>query len=281
MTTKPGSPLIRLILIAAVGFSTAAIAEPATAQTTGRALGFDTANFDKSVRPQDDFFRYVNGGWLKRTEIPADASAWGAFNELREMSRESMHAIFQEAAKSNAAAGTEERKVGDLYASFMDTVRIEQLGITPLQGELKTIAGIRSATDLPAAFAHFARLGVQAPLSLFVGSDPKRSDVNIVQINQSGLGMPDRDYYLRKEPKMEETRKAYTAYIARLFSLAGQSDPAGAAGRILALETAIATSHWDRARSRDRNATYNKMTVAELAALTPSFGWSAFLKEAG
>ncbi|MDP9178734.1 MAG: M13 family metallopeptidase [Gemmatimonadota bacterium] len=273
--------IARLILAAGAALTAGPFIEPAAAQSGGRALGFDTANFDKSVRPQDDFFRYVNGGWLKRTEIPADASAWGAFNELRELSRESLHTIFMDAAKSSAAAGTEERKVGDLYATFMDTARVEQLGITPLQGELKTIAAIRSAADLPAAFAHFARLSVQAPLALFVGSDPKRSDVNIVLINQSGLGMPDRDYYLRTEPRMEETRKAYTAYMARLFSLAGQPDPSGAAARILALETAIATPQWDRARSRDRNATYNKMTVAELAALTPSFTWSAYLKEAG
>src|SRR5687768_16466237 len=136
--------IARLILAAAVSFTAGPFIQPAVAQSAGRALGFDTANFDKSVRPQDDFFRYVNGGWLKRTEIPADASAWGAFNELRVRSREAMHAIFQESAKSNAAAGIEQRKVGDLYASFIDTARIEQLGITPLQGELKTIAGIRS-----------------------------------------------------------------------------------------------------------------------------------------
>jgi predicted metalloendopeptidase len=260
---------------------TAVSAASATAQNGTLALGFDTANLDRSVRPQDDFFRYVNGAWLKRTEIPADASAWGAFNELREKSREALHAILENAARSNAAAGTDERKVGDLYASYMDTARIERLGFTPLQGELKTIAAIRATADLPAAFAHFARLSVQAPLTVGVGSDPKRSDVNIVLINQSGLGMPDRDYYLRTEPKMQETRKAYTGYITKLLSLAGQPDPAGSAARILALETAIATSHWDRARNRDRNATYNKMTVAELAALTPSFSWATYFREAG
>jgi putative endopeptidase len=269
------------LIISAVIVSLTISPESAFAQNGSRTLGFDVANLDKSVRPQDDFFRYVNGTWLKRTEIPADASAWGAFNELRERSREALHAILEEATKSNAAPGTEERKVGDLYASFMDTARIEQLGITPLQGELKTIAAIRAAADLPAAFSHFARLSVPAPLSVGVGQDPKRSDVNIVLISQSGLGMPDRDYYLRPEPKMQETRKAYTDYITRLLSLAGQPDPAGSAARILALETAIATPQWDRARNRDRNATYNKMTVAELTALTPSFSWQAYLKDAG
>jgi putative endopeptidase len=271
----------RFIISSVIALTAAAFAESAGAQGTGRGLGFDTANFDRSIRPQDDFFRYVNGAWLKRTEIPADASAWGSFSELTERSREALHTILEDAARSNAAPGTEERKVGDLYATFMDTARIEQLGISPLEGEFKTIAAIRSAADIPAAFAHFARLTVQAPLTVGVGQDPKRSDVNIVLVSQSGLGMPDRDYYLRQDPKMQETRKAYAAYITRLLSLAGQPDPAGSAARILALETAIATPQWDRARNRDRNATYNKMTVAELAALTPSFSWPTYLKEAG
>ena len=186
MTKKSG-------LIFATVVAAATVTHSASAQNGSHALGFDTANLDKSVRPQDDFFRYVNGTWLKRTEIPADASAWGAFNELREKSREALHTILEDAAKSNAAAGTEERKVGDLYASYMDSARIEQLGITPLQGELKTILGIRTTADLPAAFAHFARLSVQAPLAIGVGQDPKQSDVNIVLINQSGLGMPELD----------------------------------------------------------------------------------------
>jgi putative endopeptidase len=264
----------RIVIAVAASLSFA----PAGAQSTGHALGFDTTNFDRSVRPQDDFFRFVNGGWLKRTDIPADASNWGAFSELRERSRDALHGILEEASRSNAAAGTEQRKVGDLYASYMDTARIERLGIAPLQGELKSIASVHNVTDLPATFAHFGRLGVQTPLAVGVGQDPKRSDVNIVLINQSGLGMPDRDYYLRDDAKTKETRAAYSTYITRLLTLAAQPDPSGSAARIIALETAVATKQWDRARSRDRNATYNKMTAAELAALTPSYSWPAYLK---
>jgi predicted metalloendopeptidase len=262
-------------------FSLLLFSATATIGAQGRGLGFDTANFDRSVRPQDDFFRYVNGGWLKRAEIPADASTWGAFTELRERSRDALHGILEDAAKSNAAAGTDERKVGDLYASFMDTARIERLGVTPLQPEFKVIASLTSPSQLPEIFAHFARLGNQAPLTVGVGQDPKQSDVNIMQVGQSGLGMPDRDYYLRDDEKTKATRAAYQTYITKLFSLAGQADPSGAASRILALETEIAKRHWDRARGRDRNATYNKMTVAELAALTPSYNWNNYLKPAG
>src|SRR6476620_9174080 len=234
---------MRRISLGALTVLIVAVAAPAFAQN-GHGLGIDTTNFDRSVRPQNDFFRLVNGGWLKRTEIPADASSWGAFNELRERSRNSLHTILEDAAKSNAAAGTEKRKVGDLYASFMDTAAVERLGITPLKNELTAIAALRTAAELPATFAHFARLGVQAPLNVGVGQDPKRSDVNIVLINQSGLGMPDRDYYLRDDEKTKATRAAYVAYITKMLSLAGQPDAPGAAGRIVALETAIAGKQW-------------------------------------
>ena len=133
----------------------------------------------------------------------------------------------------------------------MDTATVEKLGLTPLAGEMRTIAALKTSAQLPSTFAHFARIGVNTPIGVGVGQDPKRSDVNIVQIGQSGLGLPDRDYYLKNDAKMQETRAAYTKYITQLLTLAKQSDPAGAAARIVALETAIATPQWDRARNRD------------------------------
>jgi predicted metalloendopeptidase len=269
----------RIVMGSGIALLSVASASRAGAQA-GRALGIDTTNFDRSVRPQDDFFRYVNGGWLQRTQIPADASGWGAFQELRERSRDALHTLLEEASRSGAA-GTEERKVGDLYASYLDTARVEQLGLTPLSGELRRIGAIQSPTDLPEAFAHFARIGVQGPAGVGVGQDPKHSSVNIVQVSQSGLGMPDRDYYLRDDAKTKATRAAYDEYVVRLLTAANQPDPAGAAGRIIALETALAGPQWDRARNRDRNATYNRMSAAELAALTPSYSWPTYLRAAG
>jgi predicted metalloendopeptidase len=259
----------------------AAGALPASAQSSAHSLGIDTTNFDRSVRPQDDFFRFVNGGWIARTEIPADASSWGAFNELRESSRTALHTILEDAARSNAAAGSERRKVGDLYASYMDSTRVESLGLSPLQPDLAAIGALTSSAQLPATFARFARIGVQIPFNVSVGADQKSSRVNVASVGQSGLGLPDRDYYLLPDAKMAATRDAYRGYVTRLLTLANQPDPAGAAGRILALETAIAGRHWDRARSRDRNATYNKMSTGELAALSPSFDWNAYLRAAG
>ena len=257
------------------------VSSAAAAHAQQLSSGIDTSTFDHSVRPQDDFFRYVNGGWLKKTAIPADASSWGAFQELRENSRNAEHELFEDASTANAAPGTPRRKVGDLYASYMDSARVEKLGTAPLKPELRSISALKSNAQLPATFAHFARLGVRGPAGVFVGADAKHSTENIAQITQTGLGMPDRDYYLKQDPKMVSTRAAYVAYITKMMTLAKQPDPAGAADRILALETKIATPQWERARNRDRDATYNKMTVAELAAMTPSFNWKSYLDQAG
>jgi predicted metalloendopeptidase len=246
-----------------------------------RALGIDTSNFDRAVRPQDDLFRFVNGGWITRTEIPSDAASWGAFNELREGSRSATHAILEEAAKANAPAGSERRKLGDLYASFMDSARVEALGIAPVQGELASIGALQSSAQLPQTFARFARLGVAGPLGVGVGPDPKQSTVNAAQAGQSGLGLPDREYYLSTDPRMVQVRQAYQAYIARLFTLAGQPDAEGAAARVVALETQLAQKQWDRAKNRDRNLTYNKMSVDQFAALAPSYDVKAYLQAAG
>lgn len=286
-------PTALLICVGATLVTTLA-APPAAAQQ--RSSGIDTSGFDHSIRPQDDFFRYVNGAWLKNTQIKGDATGAGAFQELSERSRNNMHELFETAATlpptavgdqprtvnvpANAPNQAERRKIGDLYASFMDSTRVERLGIAPLANELKTIAALTSQTQLPATFAHFARLGIANPIGVGVGQDPKASSINIVTVNQSGLGLPDRDYYLRSDAKTVAARDAYVAYLTQLFTLAKQPDAAGAARRILALETDIARKQWDRVKSRDRNATYNKMTVAQLSALTPSYDWKTYLAAA-
>jgi len=241
--------------------------------------GIDTAGMDQSVRPQDDFFRYVNGKWADNTPIPADQSGYGSFAMLRERAQERVRVIIEDEARTAAAPGSISQKVGDFYKSYMDESRIESLGITPLKGELAAIAAITDKKELPKAFARAAKVGVRLPFSVNIGADQRNSEQYAVQISQSGLGMPDRDYYLRNDEKFAATRKAYTTYISRLFALGNQPDPEGAAARITALETTIAKLQWDRARNRDRNATYNKMGVNALQASTPSFDWEAFLAE--
>jgi predicted metalloendopeptidase len=246
-----------------------------------RVLGVDTTNFDRAIRPQDDFFKFVNGAWLEHTQIPGDASSWGAFNELTEKSRVAIHQIVEDAAKSNAPAGSEQRKIGDLYRSYMDSARVEQLGIKPLEPTLAEVAALKSTKELPATFAKLAQIGLANPFGVRVGQDPKQSSVNIVQIGQSGLGLPDRDYYLRTDAKTAAIKTAYAQYITTLFTLAHQPDPAGAASRIVALETQIATPQWDRAKSRNRDLSYNKFSRAQLEAATPAYDWNAYLTAAG
>ena len=252
-----------------------------TAQTQ-LGLGVDTANFDRSVRPQDDFYQFVNGTWLKKTEMPADKSRYGAFTALSDKSDAAVRAIIEEAAaQQDAAPGSEIQKIGDYYASYMDTVRIEELGAAPIQPMLARIAAVDSHADLPLLFAELVRTGLTGPLGIFVGPDMMASTQNTVYATQTGLGLPDREYYLKQDANFDHLRKAYVEYMERMLSLAGVENAAAAAPRILDLETKIATIQWDRAKNRDRNLTYNKHSVAEFAALMPRFDWNAYIDAAG
>jgi len=279
MRSPTRMPASRVLLPALLIVATCAAG--VAARQTPRALGVDLAAFDRSVRPQDDFNRFVNGTWIRNTEIPPDRSTWGSFVELADKSDAALKEIIDGVVKTPQTPGSTAQQVADLYLAFMDTARIEALGTEPLGNELKSIAALTAPADLPGLFGRMARVGVGGPFATFVGQDQKQSDTYIVSVNQAGLGMPDRDYYLRKDERLEATRAAYLRYLTTMLTLAKQPDPAGAAGRILALETKIAEQHWDRARNRDRDATYNKMTVAELGALMPSFNWPAYFRAAG
>ena len=261
--------LVASTLVAAVAVTAAQVPTPVVP-------GIDVAGMDLSVRPQDDFFRYVNGKWADNTPIPADLSSYGTFAILRDRAQEAVRTIIETEGRAQAAPGTNSQKVGDLYKSFMDEARLEALGIAPLKDELSAIARISDGRELPAAFARAARLGVRLPFSVNVGADARNSEQYAVQVGQSGLGMPDRDYYLRNDEKFAATRKAYNTYIARLFALGNQPDPEAAAARIVSLETKLAELQWDRARNRDRNATYNKTAVPALQTATPHFDWNAY-----
>jgi putative endopeptidase len=267
---------LTLLCITAVAFVSA------SAQNTAppRVPGLDTAGMDRLARPQDDFFRFVNGAWVDKTTIPADRSNYGSFAMLTERAQEALHGILEAEAIKPAAPGSIGQKVGGFYKSFMDEARIDARGVQPLNAEFAAIDAVANVRDLAAVFGRLSRISVRLPFAIVVAQDPQHSDVYAVQINQAGLGMPDRDYYLRNDGKFASIRKAYTDYITKLFTLAGRKDPAGAAARILPLETTLAQAQWDRARSRDRNATYNKMTVEALQASTPGFDWRAFIASA-
>lgn len=244
--------------------------------------GIELENFDTSVSPQEDFYRYVNGTWLQETEIPDDKSNYGSFDALFDESQKNLRAIIEEAAyKEGKVPGSDEQKVGDFYLGYMDTVRVEQQGLEPVREELARIAGISSREELLGQIAHLRKIGVQTPIGFYVSQDAKVSDQYISYINQSGLGLPDRDYYFKEDDKFKDIRKKYVAYIEQLLTLADQPDATTKAARIMEIETALAEHHWTRTENRDREKTYNKYDIAQLNELTHHFSWSIFIEAAG
>ena len=269
---------LRGAALAAVVTASATAALPAQV----KALGIDTAGMDRSVRPQDDFYSFVNGRWQRNTQIPADKSTFGSFIALTDESEAAIHQILEQASgMRNAPAGSDMQKLGDFYASYMDSARIEAAGVTPIAADLQRLAGFANRAQLPTFFATNARLGIPSPFGVGVRQDLKASDRYAVYVNQGGLGLPDRDYYLSDNPRLAQARAAYVSYLTTLFRLANQADPAASAQRVMALETQLAQKQWDRVRTRNRDLIYNKMTVAELSRLTPNYDWNAYFRAAG
>jgi len=171
--------------------------------------GIDKANFDTSVKPQEDFYQYVNGTWLKNNEIPADKSAYGAFYILAENAEKDLREIIESTAKLETEAGSDEQKVGDFYRSYMDSALTEELGLKPLKEELARIDAVNNKSELVNLFAHFEVTGIAKPFGLFIDQDLKQSDKYITYLNQGGLGLPDRDYYLNNDEKFKDIRTKY------------------------------------------------------------------------
>ncbi|MCA1247586.1 M13 family metallopeptidase [Massilia sp. MS-15] len=254
-----------------------------SAAVAGMQSGIELTAMDRDVRAQDDFFRFTQGKWLKDVEIPSDRSSWGAFNIAQDKVEQQIAAIVAEsAAQKNARAGSEAQKIGDLYTSYMDQARRDQLGLAPLKGELARIAALKDRRGLATLMARLDRIGVGGPVSMYVGQDNKDSTRYVVSVSQSGLGMPDRDYYLNdSDARLKDTRAKYQAHIEKMLALAGQPDAAAKAASILALETGIARIQWTKVENRDPVKRYNRKTLAELRALAPGFDWNAYLNGTG
>ena len=255
-----------------------------------RTSGIDLAKFDPAVRPQDDFYRYANGTWLKTTPMPADKTTYGMGTKVGDQTELQLRAIIDEvAAKPDKQQGSDEQKVGDLYASFLDESRLETLGLSPLSGELARIDALKSKAELPAQFAHFMTIGVSSPIFMYVEQDAKDATRYIAYVGQavpytgsvSGLGLPSRDYYLAKDAKFREIRAKYRQHVAKMLELAGVKDAAKAADRIVALETRIAKIHWTAVEDRDDEKVYNLHSFEQLKTLTPKLDWDAYVNEAG
>ncbi|MFZ3289338.1 MAG: M13-type metalloendopeptidase [Telluria sp.] len=264
---------------AAKSNDTRSSAKPAKEMASGIAVEF----VEPAVRAQDDFFEHLNGKWLKSTEIPADKSSWGSFAKLRDDIQPQLLAIIEQAAKGgNKAAGSDAQRIGDFYASFMDEAKLDQLGLAPLQDEMAKIAALKDKGELPALIARMSKLGVRSPYDFGIHQDAKDSTKYVADIYQSGLGMPDRDYYLKEgDVKLADARAKYQVHVEKMLALAGDKDAAANAKAILELETELAKVQWTKVENRNPVKTYNKVELAKMADMAPGHDWKAFLDATG
>jgi putative endopeptidase len=271
---------LTLALLANVAHSADSTKHPKASKAL--STGVEVEYIDPSVRAQDDFFTYLNGKWIKNTEIPADKSSWGSFAKLRDDTQPILRAIIEKSASGKPAAGTDAQRIGDFYASFMDEPKLEQLGLKPLNAELAKIAAIKDKSELPAILAHLGQIGVGVPFDFGIHQDAKDSTKYVADIGQGGLGMPDRDYYLKlDDKKLADARAKYQVHVEKMLTLAGEKDAAAKAKAIVAFETDIAKIQWTNVQNRDPVKTYNKVMLADMAKMAPGFNWQAWLDATG
>lgn len=264
---------IRLTLLAtAMQFAAFAMAAPPQS-------GLDLSGADKTARPQDDLFRAANGHWLSHTVIPNDKSSFGAFTVLADMTDKRVRSIAEELAAKKAKTGNDQ-KIGDYFKAFLDTAAIDKAGLAPLRPMLDSINAIQTREQL-AAWMGKASGVVNTPVGLDIEADYAEPGINRLQAGQAGLGLPDRDYYLKKDDdRLAKALGAYTNYLETLARHAGLKDPADAARRVLALERSLAQVQWDKVDLREPTKVYNPMTPDELAAKAPGFDWKGYLAAA-
>ena len=244
--------------------------------------GLDPEAVDRNVRPQDDLFHHVNGAWLARTEIPADKASYGAFDILFDKAQADLRTIVEDAGQSaSKTPGSDAQKIGDFYESFMNEARVEELGLTPLKAELDAIEALKTRTDVARHFAHFFKLNLINPMIGYVDGDAQQPTHDILYVYQGGLGLPDRDYYLKNDDKLKEYREKYVAFLTTILRFAADVTPEKSAREIFVLETRLARAHWTNVESRDTVKTYNKVAVADLAKRFPGFDWNAWTTELG
>jgi len=264
-----------------------AAAIPGTAAARGAtaaigSYGLDLAGRDEAVRPQDDFFRYANGTWLDEFEIPPDLATYGSFVQLFLQSEENVKAIVEEAAAEDAEPGTLAQKVGDLYRGFTDEEGIEAAGLSPLAPDFERVLGADTSTDIVRLLAKYQRVGGTTPFQYYVGQDEKDPSRYLVHFVQSGLGLPDRDYYLVEDnERFAAARDAYRTYLEKMLTLAERDAPATRAQAIYDFEKRLAESHWTSTETRDVEKCYNVMSRKALEELAPGMPWDVYLEGLG
>jgi endothelin-converting enzyme/putative endopeptidase len=238
------------------------------------AFGIDTTQMDTSIKPGDDFYKYVNGKWLATFKMPADKGSYYTFDALQDKSENDIHALLDDLAKAPPAAGSVQRKVLDLYNSWMDEAAIEARGVQPLKADLDEIAAAKTKADIVKLMGRFDYAG---PVGIYIEPDPADPTKYVVAITQAGLGMPNRDYYLKKGDHFDTYRNDYKAYVTRIFELIGDSNPAASAAGVIALENKLATVQWAPERQRDVKATNNPVDRAGLKKMIPAVDWDVML----
>lgn len=275
---------IALMIAGTAGTATVYAAEPAKTAAAPAVLlsGIDTKYNDASVKAQDDFYRHVNGTWLKTAKIPSDRSSAGAFMDLREAVIPRLHAIIEGLSKSKNQPGSDAQKIADLYSTFMDTAKIDALGLKPIEGDFAKIDAITDKKQIPATMAWMNRVSVNAPYDIQVHQDNKDSTKYVLDIGQSGLGLPDRDYYLKDDDaKLKEARTKYQQHIEKMLSMTGDKNATQHAADIVAFETALAKVQWTKVELRDPVKAYNKVEISKLDTLTPRYDWNTYLSDLG
>jgi len=240
----------------------------------------DQSGIDSSVRPQDDFFHYVNGGWIKKTDIPASEATWGAGAILYQNTTQNLKNLIDSCSKLNAAKGTNEQKVGDFYTSAMDSAGIEKKGFSPLQADMQRIASLQSPKDILHEVAFEYNIGVGALINFYANQDDKNSEQVVAHFDQGGLGLPNKDYYTKKDSATINIRNAYLDYIAKIFTLSGDNTTAKqSAASVMRIENALAMASKTPVELRDPEANYHKASIADLEKQAPNLGWRELLDQ--
>jgi putative endopeptidase len=257
-------------------------ASPNAADKLG-SWGFDTANLDKTCKPCDDFYQFAMGGWMKANPIPPEYSTFGSFTRLADQNQQNLRQILEDAAKTKAAPGSNEQKIGDYYAGCMDTAAIDAAGTKPIEPELARIAGIKTIAGLEAEAERLQSIGVGALFRFTSRQDLKDSTIMIGAASQGGLGLPEREYYTRNDQKSQQLRDAYVKHVSTLLALLGDPTDKSAeeAAVVMKIETALANVSAKNTELRDPEKNYHIMTLAELKTLTPNFSWEAYFRAAG
>lgn len=269
-------------LLAGIGFLIVSCSTQKTEENLN-GVGITLENIDTTVRPQDDFFKYVNGGWISKAAIPPDQGRWGSFNELREFNNEAVLKVLEKAGKDSEKypEGTDQRKAADFYSIAMDSALAEKVGIEPLKPYLDQIDNIKSKNDIQDYLVADIITGGGAFFGFSVFPDLKNSKKMSAYIESGGLGLPERDYYLNVDDKSKETREKYKTFLTNLFKLAGEDEAKAstAAAKVLAIETQLAKKMLSKEDRRDPSKQYNPKTLAELAKLVPSVDWKKYFSD--